>query len=58
MDRLVLKLYDHDTAQFDDFIGSIQFSIKDLLTKGEKPGGHFVWQNLYGAPGDLNNSMA
>ena len=26
------------------------FSLKKLVKEGEKPNGHFFWQNLYGAP--------
>lgn len=42
-------MFDEDKA-FDEIVGSMFFSLKDLVKKGEKPGGFFYWQNLYGAP--------
>ena len=42
-------MFDEDKA-FDEIVGSMYFSLKDLVKKGEKPGGFFYWQNLYGAP--------
>lgn len=46
-DRLVLQLWDFDTVK-DEIVGSMFFSIKKLLAEGNKPGGCFYWQNLYG----------
>ena len=48
-DRLVLKVFDEDKVT-DEIVGSMFFSLKDLVKKGEQPGGYFYWQNLYGAP--------
>ena len=50
-DRLVIKIYDEDKA-IDEMVGSMFFSLKDLVKKGEQIGGYFYWQNLYGAPKD------
>lgn len=48
-DRLVIQCFDEDKA-FDEIVGSMFFSLKDLVKKGEQIGGYFYWQNLYGAP--------
>ena len=48
-DRLVIKCFDEDKVM-DEIVGSMYFSVKDLVAKGTRPGGYFYWQNLYGAP--------
>ena len=48
-DRFVIKTYDEDKVN-DEIVGSMFFSLKDLVAKGEQIGGYFYWQNLYGAP--------
>jgi len=46
-DRLVFKLWDANTASSDELIGSMVFSIKELIAC---PGPTFNWINVYGAP--------
>ena len=48
-DRLIMQVYDEDKVK-DEIVGSMFFSLKDLVGKGEQPGGYFYWQNLWGAP--------
>lgn len=45
--RLVFKLYDYDKTDTDDLVGSMIFSIKEIVNT---VGGAFKWINLYGAP--------
>lgn len=45
--RLVFKLYDYDSAGSDELVGSMIFSIKDIVMVGSST---FRWLNLYGAP--------
>ena len=40
---------DEDNVQ-DESVGSINFSVKDLIKNYSKPGGAFLWKNIYGAP--------
>lgn len=48
-DKLTLKILDEDNVQ-DESVGSIHFSVKDLIKNYSKPGGAFLWKNIYGAP--------
>jgi hypothetical protein len=46
---------DYDAAKPDELAGSLVYSIKDMLKKGQQVDdqgnrGYFYWQNLYGAP--------
>ena len=41
-DRLVMQVYDEDKVK-DEIVGSMFFSLKDLVAKGEQPGGYFYW---------------
>jgi hypothetical protein len=54
----VFKLYDYDSAGSDELVGSMIFSIKDIVTAGVST---FRWVNLYGAPngysGDNSTKM-
>jgi hypothetical protein len=43
----VFKLYDYDSAGSDELVGSMIFSIKDIVNAGIRT---FKWVNLYGAP--------
>ena len=47
-DRLVLQLYDEDKVT-DEIVGSMFFSLKNLIREGEVSGGRYFWQNLYGS---------
>jgi hypothetical protein len=42
-------MFDDDAAS-TDIVGSMYFSLKQLLAKGAQEGGYYWWQNLYGAP--------
>jgi hypothetical protein len=44
--RLIFKLYDYDSAGSDELVGSMVFSIKDIVNIA---GGEFNWINLYGS---------
>jgi hypothetical protein len=44
--RLIFKLYDYDSAGSDELVGSMVFSIKDIVSV---KGGEFNWINLYGS---------
>ena len=57
-DRLVMQMWDHDTIDPDDLVGSMFFSLKKLLDLGAKQGGYFFWQNMYGAPIGYEGSNA
>lgn len=46
-DRLVFKLFDHNNAGSDELVGSMKFSIKDIISCKVPT---FNWINLYGAP--------
>jgi hypothetical protein len=46
-DRLVFKLYDYETTGSDELVGSMKFSIKDIIACKEPT---YNWINLYGAP--------
>ena len=46
-DRLIFKIYDHDTAGSDELVGSMIFSIKKIC---KQEGGEFNWINVYGSP--------
>ena len=52
----MLQMLDDDGVK-SEVVGSMYFSIKELLQKGAKDDskGCFFWKNLYGAP--VNNSM-
>lgn len=56
--RLVFKLYDFESAGSDELVGSMIFSIKDIVLAQTST---FKWVNLYGAPvgysGDNCNKM-
>jgi len=56
-DRLVLDLWDQDKASLEK-VGSMFFSLKELLAKGAPEGGYFYWQNIYGAPVDRGGPVA
>jgi hypothetical protein len=45
--RLIFKLYDYDATASDELVGSMMFSIKEIVNT---PGGETKWINLYGAP--------
>jgi len=38
-------------------LGSISFSLKDLIEKGSKDGGYYQWQNIYGTPVEVRGSI-
>ena len=42
-------MLDSDTLS-SETVGSMFFSLKNLVKLGSKVGGHYYWQNLYGAP--------
>jgi hypothetical protein len=56
--RLVFKLYDYEKAGSDELVGSMIFSIKDIVNAQS---GAFKWINLYGCPvgysGDYSDKM-
>lgn len=45
--RIILKVYDHDTADSDDLVGSIICNFKEI---NGKRNGQILWKNIYGAP--------
>lgn len=48
-DRLVIQCLDQDKTS-SDLAGSLVYKITDLIQMGEKEGGTWKWQNIYGAP--------
>jgi hypothetical protein len=40
---------DYDQV-LDEEVGCILFSLKDIVKNFSKPGGDFIWRNIYGAP--------
>jgi hypothetical protein len=54
-DRLVFGLYDYDKTGANDLVGSMKFSIKEILACN---GPTFNWINLYGAPNDYSGANA
>ena len=56
--RLIFKLYDFENTGLHELVGSLVFSIKDILAV---PGPTFNWVNIYGAPlgksGENTNKM-
>lgn len=48
-DRFILKLFDEDPVK-DEIVGSMFFSLKNIVQDGSKEGGKLVWKNLYGSP--------
>ena len=58
-DRLLLKLFDEDLLTGDDGIGSIMFSVKDIISNYDGPGNDvLLWKNIYGAPATRDNEFA
>lgn len=57
-DRLVISAWDYNSVAADVIIGSLVFSVKQLLAEGGKPGGFFVWKDLYGSPKDNSGAEA
>lgn len=58
-DRLLLRLFDEDILSGDDAIGSIMFSIKDIISNYDGPDKDaLIWQNIYGAPATCSNDFA
>ena len=55
-DRLFLQLWDEDSI-VDQLVGSMHFSLKNLIRDGSAPGGKYFWHNLYGAPADYSGGM-
>lgn len=53
---MVLKLFDYDSAGYDELVGSMIFSIKDIVNIGEE--GEFNWINIYGAPVDVSGDWS
>lgn len=45
-DKLIFKLFDYDSTGSDELVGSIKFSIKEIM-KADKP--VYKWVNIYGA---------
>ena len=48
-DRFVLKLYDEDKV-VDEIVGSLCFSLKNLVNEASVEGGIYKWRNIYGSP--------
>jgi len=59
-DRLVLKVFDEDKVS-DEIVGSMNFSLKKMITESSSADGVLCWHNLYGSPlgcsGDNTNRM-
>ena len=48
---MVMSIWDEDKV-VDEAVGSIIFSLRDLVKKGSQEGGCMHWVNVYGAPVD------
>ena len=59
-DRLVLKVYDKDSVK-DEIVGSMFFSLKQLINNASTEEGFLKWYNLFGSPlgcsGDNTDKM-
>ena len=60
-DKLILQIYDSDTAAFDELACSVQFSLKsickwDLANDKEETRSLCKWVNLFGAPKGYSGS--
>ena len=42
----------------DTIIGSLIFSVKQLIAEGSKPEGFFIWKDLYGSPKEFTGAAA
>ena len=54
----MLDVFDYNTLQTHTKIGSLILSAKQLLADGEKPGGFYIWRNLYGSPKENSGKEA
>lgn len=45
----MLEVYDRESIGSNILLGSLVFSIKELIEIGSKPGGTFLWKNVYGS---------
>ena len=53
--KLEVKCFDFDTAGKNDFIGQVNFEFGKIK---EGKLAKYIWYNLYGAHGDLDNNEA
>lgn len=54
----MIEAWDYNNLASDSHFGSMMFSVKSMLSTGAKPGGYFIWKNLYGSPKDNTGPVA
>ena len=58
VDRITLRVMDADYTTADDMIGSIYFSVREIVEKYSDDNAGFAWVNIYGGPPEVSNEFA
>lgn len=47
-----MKIYDYDKGKNDEIVGSMNYSLKELITSSQAAGedGRIQWYNIFGSP--------